>query len=337
MRLKTWVTLEEAANHLSSVLKEEVNVGDTYRLALDRKLHLSIHLANSTISRKVEIFSKDEVVWKMELPNNFDRSIGEIPEEDFEKPIRKMVSRRLNDETFLNSDHEPFGLRGLYDLSLIGSARQILESNFQEFVSGVPISDQRKWLGIIVRDIDSEAIYELVRSDEDSEHVEGSKAHKKLIDREIKSKNIDPELAEMICRSHRMSRIKFIQKKEATEKIHWFYPKSNLPEGATLVVRPISLATLEASLLADGTDSPFSDAARSSGSLFPWGSHHTKLMGLLFAATAKFWKYYDPDDPSTAPTNSSIEKWLVIKGVSPRVAQAMATIMRADGLKTGRR
>jgi hypothetical protein len=70
---------------------------------------------------------------------------------------------------------------------------------------------------------------------------------------------------------------------------------------------------------------------------WPWGKHETKLLRKLADATEKFWKLYDPDDPSTAPTNQQVEKWLESEGVSKRVAEVMAQMLRADSLPPGPR
>jgi hypothetical protein len=69
----------------------------------------------------------------------------------------------------------------------------------------------------------------------------------------------------------------------------------------------------------------------------PWGSHSTILLEKLSKAAIKWWGNYDPSDITTAPTNEEVTAWLVKEGVTNRIAQAMSTILRADGLQTGRR
>lgn len=73
------------------------------------------------------------------------------------------------------------------------------------------------------------------------------------------------------------------------------------------------------------------------GAKWPWGNHETDLLRKLAAAAAAFWTNYDPTDKTTAPTNQQVSDWLQTKGVSKPTAGAMATILRADGLPTGRR
>jgi hypothetical protein len=72
---------------------------------------------------------------------------------------------------------------------------------------------------------------------------------------------------------------------------------------------------------------------------WPWGNHHTELLGHLDAAARMFWVNYDPEKPkATAPKAKTIVNWLVNeRGVSKTVATSMATMLRPSGLKTGPR
>ena len=79
------------------------------------------------------------------------------------------------------------------------------------------------------------------------------------------------------------------------------------------------------------------EPTKSAATRWPWGNHETKLLRDFAAAGNKFWALYDPTEPSTAPTNAAVVKWLKEQGVAERNAQVMATILRADGLPTGPR
>lgn len=70
---------------------------------------------------------------------------------------------------------------------------------------------------------------------------------------------------------------------------------------------------------------------------WPWGAHETTLLRELAATANQFWALYDPSDQSTAVTNDVVVQWLRDRGNSKNMAEAMATILRADGLKTGPR
>lgn len=70
---------------------------------------------------------------------------------------------------------------------------------------------------------------------------------------------------------------------------------------------------------------------------WPWGEYETELLRKLATAAEEWWSTYDPASPATAPTNQEVKDWLIGQGVSDRVAESMATILRADGLATGPR
>ena len=70
---------------------------------------------------------------------------------------------------------------------------------------------------------------------------------------------------------------------------------------------------------------------------WPWGSYQTKTLQLLAMAADKFWKNYDPNDRSTAPTSEQVVAWLREHGLAERPAKEIASILRADDLQAGRR
>lgn len=75
-----------------------------------------------------------------------------------------------------------------------------------------------------------------------------------------------------------------------------------------------------------------------SGEKWPWGTHETEALRHLEAAAKQFWVNYDPDDPTTAVTNETVVKWLMARrGMTRRMASSIASLLRADGLPSGRR
>lgn len=71
---------------------------------------------------------------------------------------------------------------------------------------------------------------------------------------------------------------------------------------------------------------------------WPWGDYETKLLRKLAEAVDRYWTTnYDPADPTTANTNETVAAWLEEQGVAKRVAEVMAQIIRADGVRTGPR
>ncbi len=71
---------------------------------------------------------------------------------------------------------------------------------------------------------------------------------------------------------------------------------------------------------------------------WPWGDHHTEMLGHLEAAAIRFWTSYVPADATTANTNATVSEWLQTeRKVSRTMADSIASMLRADGLPTGPR
>lgn len=118
-----------------------------------------------------------------------------------------------------------------------------------------------------------------------------------------------------------------------------FYPLGSLPENAVLVITREEILRFVNELNEEG-DNPVSKSDESplaSSRRWPWGSHHTELLGHLEAAARRFWVNFDPTDNSTAPTNEVVAAWLQERGVSRRAADSIASILRPNGLPTGPR
>lgn len=79
-------------------------------------------------------------------------------------------------------------------------------------------------------------------------------------------------------------------------------------------------------------------AAPTKKGYWPWGDHHTEALGHLEAAASRFWSNYDPADTGSANTNATVSEWLQTeRKVSRTMADAIASMLRADGLPTGPR
>jgi hypothetical protein len=71
---------------------------------------------------------------------------------------------------------------------------------------------------------------------------------------------------------------------------------------------------------------------------WPWGNHHTELLGHLEAAAHEFWTSYDPQNQkTTAPKNETVIAWLEKRKVSGAMSKAIATMLRPNDLPSGPR
>lgn len=132
-------------------------------------------------------------------------------------------------------------------------------------------------------------------------------------------------------------------------------PPAELPGGPRIVVKDVNelfsfdklrfhaadIAAFRSSHLnvVDTASNQLSSKASSEvGARWPWGSHETEALGHLEAAAKQWWSRYDPTDATTAHTNDEVADWLMKeRGVSSRMAHSIASLLRADGLPSGRR
>ena len=71
---------------------------------------------------------------------------------------------------------------------------------------------------------------------------------------------------------------------------------------------------------------------------WPWGSHETRHLRNLADAAREFWGTYDPAEKKTASKNDDVSRWLHDeRGETTRMADAIASILRADDVPTGPR
>jgi hypothetical protein len=77
-KLKEWVTVADAARHLSIVFGEEVSEADVLRLALDEHLKISVHLVNGAYARYC-IPRKFEEIERESIPSLDGKSVIQVP------------------------------------------------------------------------------------------------------------------------------------------------------------------------------------------------------------------------------------------------------------------
>jgi len=68
--LKKWLTLDEAARHLTIVLGEDVCVADVLRLVLDRHLKLSVYFVNHAVAKRGHIVPIEDAEY-IEIPQDW--------------------------------------------------------------------------------------------------------------------------------------------------------------------------------------------------------------------------------------------------------------------------
>ena len=149
-KLKEWLTLEQAVNHISTVLGETVTLADIYRLSLDGHLKLSANFVNYYEKAKKVTFIKDKYV-KCKKSIIFQK----IPQQL--KPIKSLkidYDKALFPNEPINAAYplsqgywlekvEPrlFSIKGVWDLTMIGNERLSIEHLYHQETSGFTVED----------------------------------------------------------------------------------------------------------------------------------------------------------------------------------------------------
>lgn len=122
-RLRNWLTLGEAAKHLSGIVDEEVSEADLLRMALDGHLTLSVNFVNHAQVRRGRKVAKNEA-----------KTITGI---DGEQVVCGIA---LNASEVLQLDEGISRIQGIWDLPMFGAERLDIEHKFQKLTEGPDVT-----------------------------------------------------------------------------------------------------------------------------------------------------------------------------------------------------
>jgi hypothetical protein len=125
LKLKKWLTVPDAARHLSILFGEEVSEADVLRLALDGHLTLSVEFVNRATAQCGKIIPLA------------DAEIDEVPNLTGEL-IKGGIS--LGGDRVFSYSGEIKQLAGVWNLAMVGSGRIDVEDKYQ-FLTGGPSVD----------------------------------------------------------------------------------------------------------------------------------------------------------------------------------------------------
>ena len=324
--LKEWLTVADAARHLSIVFGEDVTEADVLRLALDGHLRLSVNFVNHARARCGVVVGYDDAEWG-EFPAELVATLPNIPDEAKGKPMPYMKSLNIDDKRFLNLSVEVTTLRGVWDLPMIGGEQLDIEHQYQ-MLTGGPSVTLETMDGAFVEGRDGE-MCQLQEDYDDNEFQAGSKAAlEKLKHRFAEMMALDPTKegaaeAEALLNRHEEDRKKFLEKRKTRPAKENYYPAGGLPKDAVIVVRTEALRAFER----QSTDEPLPASH----------AHVSDKLAKMNQASTKFWSNADRDDRGTHPDNATVAAWLVKGGLSPTLADKAATIIRPEWAPTGRK
>ncbi len=132
--LKKWLTLDEAARHLTIVLGEDVCLADVLRLVLDRHLKLSVYFVNRPVAKRGHVVPIEEAEY-IEIPQDWRGMFPSLSDFD-EKTVHLMKGLNIDDKSVLQLKDEIIHLDGLYDLPMLGSESLDIEHLYQNITNG---------------------------------------------------------------------------------------------------------------------------------------------------------------------------------------------------------
>ncbi|MFS8975033.1 hypothetical protein PO002_11075 [Cupriavidus necator] len=234
--LKKWVTLSDAAKHLSAVFGEDVTEADILHFALEGHLTLSVNFVNGARARCGQIVGPEGVEWG-ERP-----SLESLSGHEGARYIRYMRSLKLYDDRdeYINLSTDVISIDGVWDLPLLGGDRLDVEHMFQMLISGHPVTSTNLDGSFVQR---SDLVCQLQESMDDNEYAAGSTAELTKLKRLIVEKELPAEEGEALLKAHAEKRKKFLADRGERPASEGFYPAGGLPTDSNFVVRTANLAS----------------------------------------------------------------------------------------------
>lgn len=138
LKLKEWVTVPEAARHLSQIMEESVSETDVLQLGLDGHIKLSVYFPNRAKARLGRVIPYEDVPTcefpSMDGKNTVIYTNG-YPLKDLEEG-----EQIQNDTPFLHFDKEVVSIDGLWDLAMMGNERIDIEFELQQLIHGPEVT-----------------------------------------------------------------------------------------------------------------------------------------------------------------------------------------------------
>ena len=211
LRLKEWMTVDEAAEHLTSALDESVQEKDIYRLALDKHLGLSVDFVNHAQARVGTIVGPDEIEWD-EMPKDL---LPAIITEDDETTIKVMKSLCIGENQYVNFGKEVISINGIWDLMMLGGERLDIEHIYQNITGGPAVTLNNLGGTLVQRD---GKVANVMESLDDNEFHLGSRAQESDMEANIAQKNVPYEKAEEMRRKFKQEKDAYLEKKNSRRK-----------------------------------------------------------------------------------------------------------------------
>jgi hypothetical protein len=250
--LREWLTLPEAARHLSGICGEPVTDADVLRLALDGKLKLSIHFVNQARARRGVVVPREQaesaiyhplygplvkVVADLGLHRDEKRHGRELPAVITEglrdgSLLHIIHDIHIKEDLFLHLEDKVISINGVWDLPLIAGDRLGVERLFQQLTGGPDVKLIRT-VGTFVESIDGQfaLLQERYTADESVASRLVKQSPRDYLNGLFTEKRMKKDLEE-------------IKNSKPFNHSDNYFPAPGLPEDGVFVVRTLELAEL---------------------------------------------------------------------------------------------
>ncbi len=294
-KLKEWLSIPDAAEHLALVFGEAVTEADVLRFALNGSLTISANFVNGGHARFGKLTPISEAPFE------------EIPSFNDGPPIRyyggPRFSHRDHEETHvLPLEKDVVSLRGVFDLPMLGGERHDIEHRYQILTGGPPV-EMHSMDGAFIKAKDG-SIGQLQEDMENNRYQAGSLASLADLEGRIAAGMFAIDIAEDLLNKHKRDRVAFLSKRKAKPHHERYYPAGGLPDDCTLVVRTRALTDFIALANEDEMQASRSQSTKERDSLLKL------ILGMALGGYG-----FDPK-ASKSPTPKEIADDLAAHGIS---------------------
>jgi len=244
LKLKEWLTLDEAATHISNVLGESATVADLYRFALDDHLTLSVDFVNHAYARKGKWLKTEQVEFRIVENNLLSGEKLDIP---FSMPVNYEI--RVSNDKWVSLDKPVVSIEGIWDLTMAGAEKLDIEHYYQQLTTGLEVTlvaiD-----GVFVQQGD--VVCQLQADFDNNECMHGSKAQKKDMERYIATNKLSKDKVKKLQEEYKKDRDEYLISRKNKPNENNYYPSGGLDEqDFVLVIRTKELTRFIQSLEED--------------------------------------------------------------------------------------
>ncbi|QBY02941.1 hypothetical protein E2K93_00495 [Thalassotalea sp. HSM 43] len=135
LKLKEWLTPEEAVAYISTEIGEKVFVSDLYRFAIDEHLTLSVNFVNQAKVKVGQVVKIHHSELRTIEGNNFT-------DEELSEPSTLPLDHHihLSGDDWLALTTEVTSISGIWDLTMLGSEILDIENYYQQLTSGLKVT-----------------------------------------------------------------------------------------------------------------------------------------------------------------------------------------------------